>query len=543
MVWGPNSPAEQLQLTTLTTCINQSTSTRIIHRARGISHATSLSVSSTHTMADPEDISDLWEDALDRYEKLSPKRSRRDQNMLLTLKTPEDLEAHITKNEQSFNLFRSKHGKLTGRLKACMKPFMVLSDIISAAVSASPFAPASSVLGAVFFVLKAAEGVSEVYDWIEELFDKLRDFTVRLDEYVQLGLSKGFRDKIIDVLGCLLEVLACAETTIKSGRWKKYAAVLFLGGDERVKAAFDKLAGLFQSEQSLVLAITYVTNQKMSQRIDEIGKVSDAMLDATQRSEKEKIRVACLNWISTVDFSGQQSDFLGQRQAETGFWFLHDPLFQKWVTTTDQTWALSCPGNPGAGKTTMAATVIHHLSTLGKSKDVAVAYIYCNYQRRSQQTLYALLTTLLRRLVQVQGMVPKCILDKYGELHVNRQLVLEETKDLIALVCKDIPTVYLVIDALDECQDHVRRDLLQTVASVRKQANIRILVTTRFITSIQDMITKELSSPPQLEVRASDSDVRRYFMSQQPDFPDFLKDDADLCALACDKVVEAAGGM
>ena len=62
--------------------------------------------------------------------------------MLLTLKTPEDLEAHITKNEQSFNLSRSKHGKLTGRLKACMKPFMALSDIISAAVSASPGAGA-----------------------------------------------------------------------------------------------------------------------------------------------------------------------------------------------------------------------------------------------------------------------------------------------------------------------------------------------------------------------------------------------------------------
>jgi hypothetical protein len=44
-------------------------------------------------MADPEDISDLWEDALDSYEKLSPKRSRRDQNMLLTLNSGLSMES------------------------------------------------------------------------------------------------------------------------------------------------------------------------------------------------------------------------------------------------------------------------------------------------------------------------------------------------------------------------------------------------------------------------------------------------------------------
>jgi hypothetical protein len=494
-------------------------------------------------MTDVEDISDLWEEALDRYEKLSPKRSRRDQNILLTIKTPEDLDAHITKHEESFKLFRSKHEKLTRRLKACMKPFMALSDMISAAVSASPFAPASTILGAVCFVLKAAEGVSEVYDWIEELFDKLRDFTVRLDEYVQLGFSKGFRNKIIDIFGCLLEILACAEATIKSGRWKKYAAVLFLGGDEHVKAAFEKLAGLFQSEQSLVLAITYVTNQKMSRRIDEIGKVSDAILDATQTFEKEKIRHDCLEWISTVDFSGQQSDYLEQRQAQTGYWFLQESLFKSWVTASSQTWALSCPGNPGAGKTTMAATIIHYLSNLGTADKIAVAYIYCNYQRRTEQTLYDLLTALLRRLVQVQSMVPQCILDMHERLHDQRRLTLQEATNLIAPVCKDLSTVYLVIDALDECQDHVSRNLLQIMTSVHEKANIRVLVTTRFITSVQDIIAKELGSPPQLEVRASDSDVRQYFLKRQPDFPNFLKNDASLCNLACDKVVEAAGGM
>lgn len=132
-------------------------------------------------MSDNDDISELWEDALDRYEKMVLERSRRDKSPFITLKTPEDLEAHLDNSERSFRLFRSKHGKLTSRLKACMQPFMTLSDMISAAVSASPCASSATVLGAVCFVLKAADGVSEVYAWIEELFDKLRDFTTRLE--------------------------------------------------------------------------------------------------------------------------------------------------------------------------------------------------------------------------------------------------------------------------------------------------------------------------------------------------------------------------
>jgi hypothetical protein len=123
----------------------------------------------------------------------------------------------------------------------------------------------ASVCGArcCLFYHKGAEEVSEVYDWIEQLFDKLGDFTVRLDQYVQQGLPESLPNKIIDILGCLLEILACTETTIKDGRWKKYAAVLFLGSDERVKTTFEKLTGLFESEQSLLIAILFVTNPSM----------------------------------------------------------------------------------------------------------------------------------------------------------------------------------------------------------------------------------------------------------------------------------------
>jgi hypothetical protein len=157
----------------------------------------------------------------------------------------------------------------------------------------------------------------------------------------------------VDIFSCLLEILACAELAVKDGRWKKYAAVLFLGGDERVKAAFDKLSGLFAGEQSLVVAITYATNQKMDKRIEEIGVMSEAILNAAGKAEEERERLAYLAWISDIDFAAQQSDNLGRRQRNTGEWFLQNPTFTDWASGSADPWCLFCPGAPGAGKTTV----------------------------------------------------------------------------------------------------------------------------------------------------------------------------------------------
>lgn len=494
-------------------------------------------------MSGSDDIGDLWDDALDRYEQMLPPRSRRDKNIFITLKSPEALEVHLEQHEKSFKSFRSKHGKLINRLKACMKPFMALSDVVSAALSASPFSPASTILGAVCFVLKAADGVSEVYTWIEVLFDKLRDFTVRLQAYIEQGLPQGMRSKIVDIFGCMLEILACAEMCIKDGRWRKYTAVLFLGGDERVKGAFVKLQELFEGEQALVQAIIYTTNQRMDKRIDEISELSRALLDAANKAQADTNRLQCLEWISRTDFSAQQSDNLTRRQAGTGLWFLQDSVFEKWVAGDDDSWGLFCPGAPGAGKTTMAATVISYMSDLGSSSGVGLAFIYCAYRSRMEQTLYYLLTSLLRRLVQTLGRIPRYIDETYERLKDIGKLEVEECVDLLCSVSKEYQTVYIVIDAADECDEETLRRLFTHINEVKRFTKLRLMVTSRFVKSIDNMLHDQFGDFAKLEVKASDMDIRHYFDSRRPGFQGFLKRNNALCDLACGKVVEASAGM
>jgi hypothetical protein len=57
------------------------------------------------------------------------------------------------------------------------------------------------------------------------------------------------------------------------------------------------------------------------------------------------------------------------------------------------------------------------------------------------------------------------------------------------------------------------------------------------------MIAQELGVLPQLEVRASDDDIRKYFNTRLSGSQNFLKNNQDLQMLASEKGIEASGAM
>lgn len=134
-------------------------------------------------------------------------------------------------------------------------------------------------------------------------------------------------------------------------------------------------------------------------------------------------------------------------------------------------------------------------------------------------------------------------MDAYGNYGRVRQLTIAECVDLMALVCKLFSVVYIVIDAVDECDDAVSKNLFEYIQVLQRAGNVRLMLTSRFIPSIIEMVEEELGKCPQLEVRASDNDIRNYFANRQLGFTGFLKTNHDLCIAACEKVVEASEGM
>ena len=179
---------------------------------------------------------------------------------------------------------------------------------------------------------------------------------------------------------------------------------------------------------------------------------------------------------------------------------------------------LFCPGIPGAGKTMMAAIAIDHLCETATPDDIGVAYLFCSYMAQTVQSAQSLFAAILKQLVQNRPEIATPVMHMY-ELHTKRASKPSFSDILQALqsVCSAYTTVYIVVDALDECSDKgsARGELIDKLCGFQARKDVRLLFTSRFIPEI----TRKFRSNPTLEVRASEEDVRRFVAGKMPRLP------------------------
>ena len=243
-----------------------------------------------------------------------------------------------------------------------------------------------------------------------------------------------------------------------------------------------------------------------------------------------------------MNYPARQSDIIGHRQEGTCQWFLRAPEFAKWLGEPKGT--LFCPGIPGAGKTMVAAIAIDHLLhyTRTQSSSIGVAYVYCNYQEQIEQDASSMLAAIVKQLVQGRpwALEPVERLHKKHH-HLGMKPKIEEIFSALQEVIAKFSTVYLVIDALDECRDNdgTRSQLLARLKDLQIGQDVRIMATARFIPEIEAEFQAEMN----LEIRASDDDVRRYVAGQTHRLHRCIQRDPALQAMMEDKLVEAVDGM
>jgi hypothetical protein len=245
-----------------------------------------------------------------------------------------------------------------------------------------------------------------------------------------------------------------------------------------------------------------------------------------------------MEWISPTNYPAQQSDVIDRRQEGTGQWFLDAPEVARWFNEPKAT--LFCPGIPGAGKTMIAATAIDHLLEIAQTSSCGVAFVYCNYKAREEQDASSLLAALLKQLVQSQVSAIEPV-ERLHQRHADRgtKPSLNEIYSALRDVLMHYPRVYIVVDALDECQDRARRQLLAKLRDLEAGKDVRLMVTSRSIPGIEDLFRKAL----RLEVQASREDVKRFVAGQIYRLPGCIQRNAALQEMVQEKIVEAADGM
>ncbi|KAF2677088.1 hypothetical protein K458DRAFT_379052, partial [Lentithecium fluviatile CBS 122367] len=325
----------------------------------------------------------------------------------------------------------------------------------------------------------------------------------------------------------------------------------------RAKRLGDKLMWKFKKEEiasilsrmeclkSLVQIALQMDQFKLSRAIKDCGDATyintEIMRNDTSYLRHENALAKhskLLAWLSPLDFPAQHSDIISRRQEGTGHWFLDAPEVTKWLDQPNGT--LFCRGIPGAGKTMLAAIVVDHLLRGKQSDSVGVAYAYCNYKTQKEQDATGLLAAILKQLVQARPSV----MEPVERLNIAKQQGIPSVAEItttLQAVLASFSTMYVIIDAMDECRDDdgTRGKLLTILGDLQVKTDLRLMVTSRFMLEIKDKFQKAL----RMEVRARGEDIAQFVAGQIYRLPKCIQHDTVLQRMVQSKIVGSVDGM
>ncbi|KAJ7588398.1 hypothetical protein C8J56DRAFT_860965 [Mycena floridula] len=267
------------------------------------------------------------------------------------------------------------------------------------------------------------------------------------------------------------------------------------------------------------------------------------VLEHVRGNETTKRRKDFMDWISNLDFQSTQREMFAKHVAGTGDWFLKQQDFVNWKN--GKTKSLWCPGIPGVGKTILSSVIINQLRSLS-GPTIAVLYIYCDYNRQSDQTPTQLLGSLLKQLVQHHPSISDHLLTLHT-MCLSRETFPTVTELVTALHIEvsSYSCVHIIVDALDECSEsNQARNLFfpshQGLWSLPD--HVHLLITSRDILSI----SQEFHSTPKISIEAQNEDMETYIkgrINTDNKLARLVKNDMTLAAEIIDQVISKAAGM
>ncbi|KAJ7574518.1 hypothetical protein C8J56DRAFT_802812, partial [Mycena floridula] len=253
-----------------------------------------------------------------------------------------------------------------------------------------------------------------------------------------------------------------------------------------------------------------------------------------------------LQWISPLDFHSTQATTFARYTVGTGTWLLQDSRFLDWLLGSVR--FLWCPGNPGVGKTILASVIIDHLQRSVATPEDVVIYIYCEYNRKAEQTSMQLLGSILKQLVERRPAISQHLLSLY-KIHSSRKTMptFPELMDALRTELQSYTRAYLIVDALDECSDEARDFFLSTgsPAGLRSLTdNLQLLMTSRNMPSITHALKVQGESTLHIEAHVEDLQIyiRRCLVGVRR-LNRLVKDDKSLEDKIIEVVISKAAGM
>ncbi|KAI5842108.1 hypothetical protein DFP73DRAFT_608354 [Morchella snyderi] len=197
-----------------------------------------------------------------------------------------------------------------------------------------------------------------------------------------------------------------------------------------------------------------------------------------------KKRAKILKWVYNQCFDEKHIVISGKRERDTGAWLALTPEFQGWVKEGSNFNILWGSGIPGAGKTFLTSRVIDDLNHIAsRSPDhIGIAFVYFNYKERAQQTPGLVLCSLIHQLSSQLPTIPASLESSYHYLVQRNQTLSADAataRKVLIEILNLFKRVFLLFDALDECDEEGQRRLLIPILHELGMSGASVFVTSR----------------------------------------------------------------
>ena len=244
----------------------------------------------------------------------------------------------------------------------------------------------------------------------------------------------------------------------------------------------------------------------------QIQETVGSMRDSLQDAATERLAERVARWLPAPDPSVNLMIAQNKRQQDTGKWLLDSPIYLDWrIANCSFLWIY---GKAGSGKTVLSSTAIDSLFNAAADK-AHVVYYYFDFQDREKQSVGNYLRHIIVQLsTQIKETTP--IMEALYNFHSRQSTIpnVAELKDVIRRMTSSAPSIYLVIDALDECQE--RESLLEFMGELQGWglANLHVFATSRQETDIEDSLNSIATHKISLEESVVDTDILTYVEHQ-----------------------------
>lgn len=176
-------------------------------------------------------------------------------------------------------------------------------------------------------------------------------------------------------------------------------------------------------------------------------------------------------------------------------------------------------------------------------EECPVAFWYFDYQDQDNQTPRNMISAILRQVAATISKLPEILVDAHKKFH-DSSLPMHELQNLLIDIIKtygDAHRTYIIIDALDECDEsRHRRVVLNFIERLKQILSVRIFVTSR---QRPHDINAVFHAYPQIEIEAQESDLMRYMYQEirVANVEDFV--DEKFATEIVDTIIKKAQGM